>query len=132
VTTTVPMTIGEVAKQTGLAASAIRFYEKAGLLPKATRSSGQRRYDQRILPRLALLDWAKGCGFRLDEIRELFGKSGEAPLSLRMQKLCSQKILELEAQAQRITLMRDLLGRAQKCRCIDVEECGGRILKRRQ
>jgi len=49
-----------------------------------------------------------------------------------MQKLCGQKILELEAQAQRITLMRDLLQRAQKCRCIDVEECGGRILRRRQ
>jgi len=130
--TAVPMTIGEVAKQAGLAASAIRFYEKAGLLPKATRSGGQRRYDERILPRLALLDWAKGCGFTLDEIRELFGKSGEAPLSQRMQKLCGQKILELEAQAQRVTLMRDLLQRAQKCRCIDVEECGGRILKRRQ
>ena len=125
------MTIGEVAKQAGLNASAIRFYEKAGLLPRATRSSGQRRYDQRILPRLALLDWAKGCGFTLQEIRELFGKSGEAPLSQRMQKLCGQKIQELDAQARRITWMRDLLERAQKCRCIDVEECGGRILKRR-
>lgn len=130
-TTTLAMTIGEVAKQAGLAASAIRFYEKAGLLPKATRSSGKRRYDERILPRLALLDWAKGCGFTLEEIRELFGKSGEAPLSQRMQKLCGQKILELEAQARRISLMQDLLERAQKCRCIDVEECGGRILKRR-
>jgi MerR family transcriptional regulator, redox-sensitive transcriptional activator SoxR len=125
------MTIGEVAKQAGLNASAIGFYEKAGLLPRATRSGGQRRYDESILPRLALLGWAKGCGFTLDEIRELFGKSGEAPLSHRMQKLCGKKIEELHAQAQRITLMRDLLERAQKCRCIDVEECGSRILKRR-
>jgi len=126
------MTIGDVARQAGLAASAIRFYEKTGLLPKATRSSGQRRYDESILPRLALLEWAKGCGFTLDEIRELFGKAGEAPLSQRMQKLCGQKIEELEALAQRINVMRDLLQRAQKCRCIDVEECGGRILKRRR
>jgi DNA-binding transcriptional MerR regulator len=125
------MTIGDVAKQAGLNASAIRFYEKAGLLPRATRSGGQRRYDENILPRLALLDWAKGCGFTLDEIRDLFGKAGETPLSQRMQKLCGQKIEELEALSQRITLMRDLLERAQKCRCIDVEECGGRILKRR-
>jgi DNA-binding transcriptional MerR regulator len=125
------MTIGDVAKQAGLNASAIRFYEKAGLLPRATRSGGQRRYDENILPRLALLDWAKGCGFTLDEIRDLFGKAGETPLSQRMQKLCGQKIEELEALSQRITLMRDLLERAQKCRCIDVEECGGSILKRR-
>ena len=126
------MTIGEVAKQAGMNASAIRFYEKAGLLPRVARTGGQRRYGETILPRLALLDWAKGCGFTLAEIRELFGKSGEAPLSHRMQKLCGKKLEELEALAQRITVMRDLLERAQKCRCIDVEECGGRILKRRR
>jgi DNA-binding transcriptional MerR regulator len=126
------MTIGQVAKHAGLNASAIRYYEKSGLLPRAARSAGQRRYDESILPRLALLDWAKGCGFTLDEIRELFGKTGEAPLSQRMQKLCGQKIEELDAQAGRIGLMRDFLERAQKCRCIDVEECGGRILKRRR
>src|SRR5579862_4682598 len=112
------MTIGEVARQTGLNASAIRFYEKAGLLPRATRLSGQRRYDPKILPRLALLDWAKECGFTLDEIRELFGKAGEAPLSQRMQKLCRKKIDELDALSQRIALMRGLLERAQKCQCI--------------
>ena len=126
------MTIGEVAKQIGLPASAIRFYEKAGLLPRAARSGGQRRYDENILPRLALLDWAKGCGFSLKEIRELFGRAGEAPLSIRMQKLCRTKIEELETMAQRITVMRELLERAQKCRCIDVAECGGKILNRRR
>jgi MerR family redox-sensitive transcriptional activator SoxR len=126
------MTIGEVAKQAGLNASAIRFYEKAGLLPRPTRSGGQRRYDEGILPRLALLDWAKQCGFTLGEIRELFGKSGETPLSHRMQKLCGQKIDELETLSSRITLMRGLLERAQKCRCMDVQECGRRILNRRR
>ena len=126
------MTIGEVAKHTGLNASAIRFYEKSGLLPRATRSGGQRRYDENILPRLALLDWAKSCGFTLEEIRELFGRAGEAPLSARMQKLCRKKIEELGAMSQRIAVMRDLLERAQQCRCIDVAECGGRILNRRR
>jgi MerR family redox-sensitive transcriptional activator SoxR len=126
------MTIGEVVRQAGLNASAIRFYEKAGLLPKATRSGGQRRYDQDILPRLALLEWAKGCGFTLDEIRELFGRAGEAPLSQRMQKLCRKKIDELETLSQRIALMRTLLERAQKCQCIDVQECGRRIFNRRR
>ncbi|HXA68391.1 MAG TPA: MerR family transcriptional regulator [Bryobacteraceae bacterium] len=131
-TTPVFMTIGEVAKYAHVRASAIRFYEKAGLLPKPGRSGGQRRYDQNILPRLALLDWAKGCGFTLEEIRELFGKAGEAPLSQRMQKLCLKKIDELETLSQRIEFMRGLLERAQKCQCIDVQECGRRILNRRR
>jgi DNA-binding transcriptional MerR regulator len=113
-------------------ASAIRFYEKAGLLPKPSRSGGQRRYDQNILPRLALLDWAKGCGFTLEEIRELFGKAGEAPLSQRMQKLCLKKVDELEALSHRIAVMRGLLERAQRCQCIDVQECGRKILNRRR
>ena len=129
-TTPVSMTIGEVARHARIRASAVRFYEKVGLLPKPSRSGGQRRYDQKILPRLALLDWAKECGFTLDEIRELFGKAGEAPLSQRMQKLCRNKIDELDALSQRIALMRGLLERAQKCQCIDVLECGRRILNR--
>jgi MerR family redox-sensitive transcriptional activator SoxR len=131
-TTAVLMTIGEVARYARMHASAIRFYEKVGLLPKPIRSGGQRRYDQHILPRLALLDWAKECGFTLAEIRELFGKAAEVSLSQRMQKLCRKKIDELEALSQRIALMRGLLERAQKCQCIDVQECGRRILNRRR
>jgi MerR family transcriptional regulator, redox-sensitive transcriptional activator SoxR len=130
--TAVFMTIGEVARYAHMRASAIRFYEKVGLLPKPSRSGGQRRYDQNILPRLALLDWAKACGFTLDEIRELFGKAGEAFLSQRMQKLCRKKVDELEALSQRIAVMRGFLERAQKCQCIDVQECGRRILNRRR
>jgi MerR family redox-sensitive transcriptional activator SoxR len=126
------MTIGEVASRAGMRPSAIRFYEKSGLLPKATRSSGQRRYDQDILPRLALLSWAKECGFTLEQIRELFGRADEAPLSQRMRKLCRKKIDDLEALSQRIALMQGLLERAQKCQCIDVQECGRRILSRRR
>ena len=126
------MTIGEVAKYAHVRASAIRFYEKVGLLPKPSRSAGQRRYDQNIPPRLALLDWAKQCGFTLKEIRELFGKAGETPLSQRMQKLCREKLDELDTLSQRIALMRGFLERAQNCRCIDVQDCGRRILNRRR
>jgi MerR family transcriptional regulator, redox-sensitive transcriptional activator SoxR len=59
------MTIGEVAKKAGLRASAIRYYEKAGLLPKPVRTGGQRRYEGGILARLAVLERAKDCGFTL-------------------------------------------------------------------
>ena len=123
------MTIGEVAERAGLRASAIRFYEKAGLLPRAVRAGGQRRYDGKILERLALVEFAKECGFTLAEIRQLFhGYRDNTPLSARMQLLAARKVQELDALAGRIGIMKNMLARAQRCRCIDVDECGRRIL----
>ena len=127
------MTIGEVAKQAGLRASAIRFYEKSGLLPKPVRSGGQRRYERGILERLAVLERAKDCGFTLEEVRTLFnGFRGEVPLSKRWQSLARKKIAELDALTERIGVMRGLLERAERCRCLDFEECGRRILGSRK
>jgi MerR family redox-sensitive transcriptional activator SoxR len=124
------MTIGEVAKLGGLRASAIRYYEKSGLLPKPMRAGGQRRYDGAILERLAVLERAKDCGFTLEEVRTLFhGFRSDVSLSKRWQDLARQKIAELDALAERVTAMKELLERAQKCQCLDFEECGRRILE---
>ena len=53
--------IGQVAKESGLAASAIRFYEQSGVLPKPVRVGGRRQYDPSILERLAVLERAKAA-----------------------------------------------------------------------
>src|SRR5258708_8269172 len=66
------LTISEVAQQVGLQASAIRYYERIGLLPPAQRMSGQRRYDTTALYRLAIIQQARQLGFTLEEIRQLF------------------------------------------------------------
>lgn len=122
------MTIGQVARETGLRASAIRFYERAGLLPKPVRRNGQRRYDEQALDRLALVEFAKKCGFTLDEVRLLFdGFRDNAPLSARVRGLASKKIQELDALAKRIEIMKATLARAEGCRCIGLEECGRRL-----
>ena len=63
------LTISEVARQVGLQASAIRYYERIGLLPRAPRISGQRRYDTTALYRLAIIQRARQLGFTLTEIR---------------------------------------------------------------
>jgi MerR family redox-sensitive transcriptional activator SoxR len=117
------MTIGEVAKRTGLRASAIRFYESAGLLPKPVRSSGQRRYDAGILDRIAVLERAKACGFTLPEITTLFYDQGSH--SAKWRRLAEQKIAELDSALQRIATMKDLLSRG--CACATTNECGRRI-----
>jgi MerR family transcriptional regulator, redox-sensitive transcriptional activator SoxR len=123
VTSTV-LTIGEVAKQAGLRPSAIRFYEKAGLLPKPVRSGGQRRYPPAILGRLAVLQRAKDCGLTIDEARELFNDQGRP--SERWQRIARKKIAELDALIGRIASMRDLLQR--RCNCADLEECGRKMV----
>ena len=123
------LTIGQVAGRAGIKASAIRCYEKAGLLPKPNRASGQRRYDVTAVERLAVLEFAKNCGFTLAECRELFnGFRDDAPLSIRMQKLAGKKIAELDALGRRVTLMKELLEKSLKCKCLDLHECGRRIL----
>ena len=66
------LTISEVARQVGLQASAIRYYEQIGLLPRAQRVNGQRRYDATTLYRLAIIQRARQLGFTLSEIRHLF------------------------------------------------------------
>jgi MerR family redox-sensitive transcriptional activator SoxR len=114
------MTIGEVAKETGLRASAIRFYERAGLLPKPVRTSGQRRYDDRIFDRIAFLERAKACGFTLTEIRILFNDEGRH--SQKWRQIAQKKIAELDTVLGRIAAMKDLLRR--RCQCATADECG--------
>jgi MerR family transcriptional regulator, redox-sensitive transcriptional activator SoxR len=123
------MTIGEVAKQAGLRASAIRYYERAGVLPKPVRSSGQRRYDSSVLERLAVLERAKKCGFSLEEARQLFyGFRSEATPSERWQTLARKKIVELDALAAQIAEMKSML--VKTCDCRDLQECGRKIRAR--
>jgi len=122
------MTIGQVARKAGLRASAIRFYEKAGLIPRPGRSGGQRRYDDLILDRLALVEFAKKCGFTLDEIRRLFGGFRDsAPLSERVQDLAVRKVQELDDIVRGIQIMKTALSRAERCRCMDLAECGRKL-----
>lgn len=118
------MTIGEIAKRSGLRASAIRYYERVGLLPKPARSGGQRRYDSSVLRRLAVLERAKNCGFTLDEVRQLFNDQGRPSES--WERVARTKIVELDALMERIRGMRERIER--RCACADFDECGRRIL----
>jgi MerR family redox-sensitive transcriptional activator SoxR len=120
------MTIGEVAKRSGLAASAIRYYEQAGVLPKPGRIGGRRQYDPSILERLAVVDRAKACGFTLAETRRLFYGFREAvPAPERWRTLARRKLQQLEELTRQIEMMKELLQRP--CTCRDLAECGRRI-----
>jgi MerR family redox-sensitive transcriptional activator SoxR len=120
-------TISEVARQVGLRASAIRYYEQMGILPPARRTSGQRRYGLGTVHQLAVLRRAQEVGFTLDEIRQLF--SGFR--STQWRKLAERKQIELDEQMGRIQTMKDVLNRLREnCRCETVQQCGAGILLR--
>ena len=126
------MTIGEVARKIGLRASAIRYYEKIGLLPKTQRISGQRRcYDDSVFNYLAVIDVARRAGFRVDEMQQLFHGFGRGiPAFHRWQVLAQRKITEMDELIARAKKMKRLLQRADRCKCLDLENCAEIFLAR--
>jgi DNA-binding transcriptional MerR regulator len=118
------MTIGETARRVGLRPSALRYYERLGLLPAPHRVSGRRRYDDAALPRLRVIVFARGCGFTLREVAGLF--SGR-PYSARLRMLATNKLAELELAVERLRSMQSLLRSALRCDCRSPEQCGHRI-----
>ena len=117
--------IGELARQTGLRASALRYYEDLGLLPAPVRHSGRRLYGEEALDRIAFIQFAQACGFRLDEIAVLLGSAGDrTPVSARWQRLAKTKLVEMDALIARAEGMKQFLHNALHCRCVGADACG--------
>ena len=118
------MTIGEVAARTGLATSAIRYYERVGLLEPAERVNGRRRYQADVLVALGIMNLAKSAGFSLDEVRELFdGFSDDTSPSDRWKAMARSKLAELDDLIDRADGMRRLLREGLGCECLRLEDC---------
>lgn len=126
----VQWSISEIGRRVGLRASAIRYYEQIGLLERARRVSGQRRYDETALHRLAVVRMAQEAGFTLEEIRRLFfGFSQSTPVSERWKKLTARKMVDLDARMEHLQSMRKLLKKLETCcECETVDRCGVGIL----
>ncbi len=118
------MTIGEVAHKAGLRPSAIRYYERIGLLPKPQRTSGQRRYEVSILQKLGVIQMAQQAGFTMAEIQTLVHDFPvDTPPSVRWQALATKKLTEIDALIQRAHTMRTFLEQALRCQCPNLDEC---------
>lgn len=118
------MTIGELATLSNLKASAIRFYEKSGLLPVPTRKNGRRVYSSEAAHRLTLIGFAKDTGFSLPEIKLLLhGFPSTTSAGDRWRKLASSKIQQLESSIARARAMERMLRSIMKCRCTTIDQC---------
>lgn len=119
--------IGQIAAETNLRASAIRYYECERLLVPPRRRSGRRIYDRSTLERLALIELAKECGFSIAEIRGLVcGLSGKTPPANRWRALAKTKIEELNDKMVQISRMKRFLSAICRCECSSIDECGQR------
>lgn len=122
------MKIGELAGRTGLNASAIRYYEKVGLLAAAYRMGGQRRYPDEAVYRVLLICFASQMGFSLGEI-ELFlsGLRENAPVGRRWKMLAQKKIEEVEQTMERSVRLKSLLEHLLRCQCASLRVCVERL-----
>lgn len=118
------LTIGDVARQTGLQTSAIRYYESEGLLLEPERISGQRRYDESVLTRLTLIGMAQEAGLTIAEIRTLLSGYPESTTAGdRWREIATQKLPEVEVRIERLQAMRSVLLESLACDCLTLDAC---------
>ncbi|HEY1514163.1 MAG TPA: MerR family transcriptional regulator [Gaiellaceae bacterium] len=118
------LSIGDVARRSGKAASAIRYYEEVGLVDAPERVSGRRRYDPEVVRRLAVIETAQRAGLNLDEIRLLLNATpsdGAATEHLRV--VAEQKLPALREAIERAELVRSWLEDAARCCCPTFDDC---------
>jgi MerR family transcriptional regulator, redox-sensitive transcriptional activator SoxR len=118
------LTISVVARQAGVRASTIRYYESIHVLPPPRRVSGRRRYDPAILDRLAFIHVTQQLGFTLTEIQHLFHhQDRETPLPELWQTLARQKLADVERLIQHALDVKLLLVQGLDCGCPNLNEC---------
>jgi MerR family redox-sensitive transcriptional activator SoxR len=118
------LSIGEVARLSGKAASAIRYYEDVGLLDPPERVSGRRRYPLEIVRRLAVIETAQRAGLTLDEIRLLLRATpSDGAATEQLRAVAEQKLPALREAIERAELVRSWLEDAARCCCPTLEDC---------
>jgi DNA-binding transcriptional MerR regulator len=112
--------IAEVARRSGVPASALRFYEEKGLIASAGRRGLRRVFDPKVLERLALIALGRVAGFALDEIAQMFASDGRVRID---RARLTAKAEELDRTIQRLAALRDGLRHAAACSAPSHMEC---------
>lgn len=119
------LTIGEVAERSGVAASAIRFYEAQGLLASRRTSGNQRRYDRAVLRRIALIQAGKAAGIPLDEIRAVLETlpAGRTPTRRDWERFSRRWRRDLDRRIETLEAIRNRLTTCIGCGCLSIDRC---------
>jgi MerR family redox-sensitive transcriptional activator SoxR len=119
------LTIGEVARRSGVASSALRFYEERGLIASVRAGSGHRRYPRSVLRRIAFIVFAQRIGLTLEEIGAELAKlpADRSPTRqdwARLSGAWTKRVDQMIAQLQRL---RDGLTQCIGCGCLSIDKC---------
>ncbi len=119
------LTIGEVARRSGVAASALRFYEERGLIASERAGSGHRRYPRPVLRRIAFIVFAQRIGLTLEEIRDELAKLPEnrVPKRSDWEKLSSSWTARIDARIAELERLRAGLTECIGCGCLSLDRC---------
>lgn len=115
------LTIGELAQCTGVATSALRYYEEVGLLPAPARVSGQRRYPESAVGLVGIILLLRDVGFSVAEQKALMASRAVAPDDWR--RLVRRKLVELEEQIAKARTAREAIKHALRCPHDDIVQC---------
>ncbi len=122
------MDISEIARRSGVAASALRYYERRGLIRPLRREGARRKFAPAVLDQLALIALGQAAGFSLDEIRAMFTPGGEPRID---RGLLAAKADEIDRMVKRLKAMSEGLRHAAACAAPSHAECPSfqRLLK---
>jgi MerR family redox-sensitive transcriptional activator SoxR len=123
--TTDLLTVGEVAHRSGFAPSALRFYEREGLLTARRTSGNQRRYERNVLRRLAFIRAARNVGLSLEEVAAALATlpDGRTPTRADWTRLSHTWRARLDAQIGALQRLRDGLDSCIGCGCLSLKRC---------
>ena len=119
------LSIGQVAERTGLAVSAIRFYEEEGLIAPWRNAGGQRRFERADIRRLSFVMVAQKCGFTLPEIRSEMEHlpKGKAPNRADWTRISSGFRDEIDRRIEALETLREKLDGCIGCGCLSLDVC---------
>jgi DNA-binding transcriptional MerR regulator len=115
------LTIGELAKRTGVATSALRYYEELGLIPAPVRVSGQRRYPKSAVGLVGVILLLRDVGFSLGESKALLASRTQAVDSWR--RLAQRKLANLDEQIAKAQTAKEAITHALHCPHDDIATC---------
>jgi MerR family transcriptional regulator, redox-sensitive transcriptional activator SoxR len=120
------LTVGELATRSGVAPSALRFYEAEGLIAARRTSGNQRRYDRAILRRVALIQAGRAAGIRLERIRAALETlpADRTPTRRDWERLSRGWRDDLGQQIATLEALRNRLTTCIGCGCLSIEACG--------
>ena len=119
------LSIGEVAARSGIATSALRFYEAQGLLASQRTSGNQRRYERAVLRRIALIRAGRAAGIPLERIRSALDTlpAGRTPNRRDWERLSRAWRTDLDEQIGMLHAVRDRLTTCIGCGCLSIDAC---------